>query len=84
MRQQHAAGTDPNTRGRGGDERDENLGRRACQRLDGMMLRDPVALIAEPIDQARQFDRIVKRLRRGGAGGNRSLVDNRKLHHCLQ
>src|SRR5579859_6154165 len=49
MRQHYPTGADANMGSLGGDARDQDFGRRTRERIDGVMLGDPVALVTETI-----------------------------------
>ena len=76
VRQHHAAAAHANRlRGRR-DRADEHLRRRACQRRRGVVLRQPVALVAERLRVAGEVDGVRERLSARGALGDRGLVQN--------
>ena len=74
--QHHAAGADAHVRGHGRDLTDHDLGRGAGDIGKIMMLGDPIALVAEPVGELRQIERIAQgdRTRRGG--GHRRKIEN--------
>ena len=84
VRQHDAARTDADAPGRGGDLADHDLGRRACDRGQVVMLRHPVAVIAEPIGKAREINRVAQRNRAGRAGHDRRKIENRKRDHAAR
>ena len=71
MRQQHAARPDANAGSFRANPGDQNFGRRAGKRHDGVMLRDPIPLVAELVGQAGQLDGIAQRVRRSKSVGHR-------------
>src|SRR5215469_18679369 len=60
MRQHHSAGAHADALGLCTDTRDEDLRRRTRERLGRMVLRDPVALVSEPIGEPRELDGVCK------------------------
>ena len=74
--QHHAAAADPHPAGRGGDRADQDLRRGPGDEPSPVVLGDPVAVVAEPVGQPRQVDRVAQRLRRGRALGDGSLVED--------
>ena len=67
----HAARADSDVRSLGGDSRDHDFGRGACECAGRVMLGDPVALVAETIGEAGELDRVAKRVGSGETGGDR-------------
>ena len=74
----HAAAAHPDTGGRGGDRADQRLGARSGEHRPAVVLGDPVAVIAEPIRQARQIERVLQCLRARGSLGHRRLVEDER------
>ena len=74
--QHHAAGADADVFGHGSDLPDHQIGRGASHRCEVVMLGEPVADKAEPIDMARQVNAVAQR--RGGfcACGNDGKVED--------
>ena len=77
VRQHHAAAADADARRRGGDLRDQDLRRRAREHRRAVMLRDPVALVAERLGVAREIDRVAQRV-----GARRPLRDRRLVENA--
>ncbi len=75
-----AAGTDPHLPGEAGDPGDQDLRRRPGEADRMVMLRQPVAMIAEPVAGLRQLEGLCDGLRRRAALGNRRLVENTGFH----
>ncbi len=61
--QHHAAAAHPDALGRGGDRPDQHLGAGARQHRPTVVLGHPVAVVAQPVGQPRQVDRLVQRTR---------------------
>ncbi|GLU24660.1 hypothetical protein SLE2022_405680 [Rubroshorea leprosula] len=80
MRKHHPARSDADARGGHRHRRDQRLGRgpRECGR--GMVLRQPVAMIAEAIGGAREVDRVAHRLPRVRAGDDGRLIEDGEAH----
>ena len=74
--QHHAAGADPDVLRHRRDLPDHHVGRGARDRGEVVMLGEPVADIAEPIDMARQVDAVAQRRGRLGAGGDDGEVED--------
>ena len=79
--QHHAAGADPDVAGHRGDLPDHQIGRRARDRSQIVMLGQPVPDIAELIDMARQIDAVAQRRRGLGAGGDDGKVEDGERDH---
>ena len=77
--QQHPAGPDADPLGAGRDVTDQHLGRGAGDAADRMVLGDPEAVIAEPLDVAGEDERLSDRL-----GGLDALADRRLLEHGVR
>jgi hypothetical protein len=60
------------------EPRDQDLGRRACERLRAVVLGDPVASKAAPVCKPRELDGVGERLRRRRAGSDGRLIDDGK------
>ena len=67
--------------GRRGDLPDHDVGRRARDRRQVMVLGHPIAREAEPVGEAGEVDRIAQRYRAGGAGGDRRKIEDRERNH---
>ena len=76
IRQQDAAGADAYRRCRGGDARHQYFGTRIRQRLQRVMLREPVAAITEFLRRLRELDRFRHRLRGRMAADDGRLVED--------
>ena len=76
VREHDAAAADPDPAGRRGDRADQDLRRRPGDEPSPMVLGDPVAVVAEPVGQPRQVDRVAQRLRRGRSLRDRGLVED--------
>src|SRR6266403_1432475 len=63
--------------------RDENLRRWTGKCFDGVVLGDPIPLVAETIGCARQLDRVTQSVGRREARGDGRLVEDGQLHHAL-
>src|ERR1700687_5285081 len=83
MREQHPAGANAYSNSFSGHSRDENLGRRTGKGFNGVMLGDPIALVAQTVGCARQVDRVAQRIGGCEPRGDRRLVKDGKLHHAL-
>ncbi len=79
--QHHAAGADAEVFGDRRDLPDHHVGRGARHGSEVVMLGEPVADIAEPIDIACQIDAVAQRGRRPGFGGNDGEVEDGKRDH---
>ena len=79
--QHHAAGADADVFRHRGDLPDHQIGRGARDRCQVVMLGEPVADIAEPIDMARQIDAVAQRRGWLGAGGDDGEVEDGKRDH---
>ena len=64
VREHHAAAAHADLLGGLGHRRDQYLGRGARERGRGVVLGEPVALVAEPLGVAAEVDRVVERLSR--------------------
>jgi hypothetical protein len=78
VRQHDTTGTHADVARLGTEPRDQDLGRRACERLRAVVLGDPVASKAAPVRKARKLDGVGKRLRRRRAGSDGRLIDDGK------
>ena len=76
--QHHPAGADPDPLGRGGERRGEHRRRRARDPGHVVVLGDPVAVIAEPLDRSREVDRVARAPRRGSSPRRRSRGRGRR------
>ncbi len=65
VRQHHATASDANLRCRLGDRADQRLRTRAGEHRAAVVLGNPVAVIAEPVGQAGEIERVAQRLRAG-------------------
>jgi hypothetical protein len=81
VRQHHAAGADPHVFRHGRDLADHDLGRRARDRGQVVMLRDPIARVAEPVGELRKIERVAQRNCAGGAGHDRREIENGEGDH---
>ena len=79
MGQQDSTGADADGRSLRRNPGNQDLRRRAGQRLHGVMLGDPVAGVAQPLGQAGQIDGVVQGVCWSGTGRDRRLVNNGKL-----
>jgi len=70
------SGADADIFGHRGDLPDHQIGRRARDRSQIVMLGQPVADIAEPIDMARQVDAVAKGCSRFGTCGDDGEVED--------
>ena len=84
VRQHHAAGADLHALGQARDAGDQHLGRRAGERLAAVMLGQPVAMIAEPVAELRQLERLAHRVGRRAALADRRLVENAETQPLVQ
>ena len=80
MRQHDAAGADPDPRRLRPDARQQHLRRGTRQQIHGVMLRHPVAVVAQPLHMLCQLDGIRQRLRGRRPLRHRRLVQHRKPH----
>src|ERR1700704_1003219 len=80
MREQYAAGTNANPGNSSGHSRDENLRGWTGKCFDGVVLGDPIPLVAETISRARQLDRVTESVGRREARGDGRLIEYGKLH----
>jgi hypothetical protein len=78
--QHHAAAAHPDPLGARGDRPDQDLRRGARERGRGVVLGDPVAVVAEPVGQLGEVEGAVQRLRRRRALGDRRLVEDAEQH----
>ena len=76
VRQHHAAAADADVLGRGRHLGDQDLGRRAREHRDAVVLGDPVARVAEPVGEPREVDRVLERIPAGQALGDRRLIED--------
>ena len=82
MRQHHAAAADPHPLGDAAEPRDEDFRRGPGEAFRGMMLGDPIAVIAEPVAKLRQLDRLGDRLGGRAAAADRRLIEDGKADHA--
>ena len=76
VRQHHPAGANPNSFGDCRDLADHDIGRRARDRRQVVVLGEPVARIAEPVGVFGKIDRVAQRL-----GGRRACCDGREVEN---
>ena len=79
--QHHAAGADADVLRHRGDLPDHQVRRGARDGSKVVMLGEPIADIAEPIDMARQIDAVAQRRGGFGAGGDDGEVEDGKRDH---
>jgi hypothetical protein len=77
VRQHDPSRPDPDRLGRVREVRDHDRRRRAGYPAQVVMLRDPVALVAESLGVPHEVDRVTKRLRRRPAHDDRCEVEDR-------
>ena len=63
VREHHPAAADPDVRGPGGDLTDQDLGTRPGEGGAGVVLGQPVPLVAKPVGELGQLKRVTKCLR---------------------
>ena len=81
VRQHHAARADAHVRRHRRDLADHDFRRGAGDVRKIMVLGDPVALVAEPVGEPRQIERIAQRHRaRRGRGDGRQIEDRKRDH----
>src|SRR6266436_6952165 len=80
VREQYAAGTNAYPGSFSSHSRDENLRGWTGKCFDGVVLGNPIPLVAEAIGCARQLDRVAQSVGRREARGDRRLVEDGKLH----
>src|SRR5215475_14069706 len=81
VRQHHATRADANVLRDRGDLPDHHVGRRARDGRKIVMLGEPVADIAEPVDMARQIDAVAQRGGRRRGGGDDGEVEDGERYH---
>jgi hypothetical protein len=82
--QHHAAGADAQTGCHGRNLPDHDLGRRARDVRQVVMLGDPIARVAQRIGVAREIEAVVQGLRgRCGRGHRRKIEDGKRRHGHL-
>jgi hypothetical protein len=74
--QQHPAAADAHALRFCAQAREQHLGAGVGERGDGMVLGEPVAVIAERLGMARELESRLDGLRRGAAGEHRGLVED--------
>ena len=67
VREHHPAAADPDVRGPGGDLTDQDLGTRPGEGGAGMVLGQPVTLVAEPVGQTGKVDGVAPAHRPGSS-----------------
>src|SRR6266478_2600335 len=80
VREQYAAGANANPGSFSGHSCNENLRGRTGKCFDGVVLGNPIPLVAEAIGCARQLDRVTQSVGRREARGDGRLVQDGKLH----
>ena len=81
VRQHHAARADAHVRRDRRDLPDHDVGRGAGDVREIVVLGDPVALVAEPVGETRQIERVAQRHRaRRGGGDGRQIEDGKRDH----
>ena len=83
VRQHDAAGADADAGRAGGDMGERHRGRRAGDAGQVVMLGHPVAPVAEPLDMAREVERIAQRLAGVAAFGDRGEIENGEWDHLM-
>ena len=78
MRQHHAGAADADAAGGRGDGGDQDLGRGASLAGGGMVLGEPVALVAEGLAVLGEGDALADRVIRAAAGDDGGLVEDGK------
>jgi hypothetical protein len=74
--QHDAAAADAEARGGGGDRADQHLRRGPGDQPSPMVLGDPIAVVAEPIGELGEVDRVAQRPRRADPLRHRRLVED--------
>ena len=77
---QHAAGADAQAARFRAQPCEQDLGARVGERRDGMVLGEPVAVIAQLVGAARERERFLDRPARAEPADDRGLVQDRQLH----
>ncbi len=81
VRQHHAARADAHMRRYRRDLPDHDFGRGTGDVRQIVVLGDPIALVAEPVGEPRQIERIAQRHRPGrGRGDGRQIEDGKRDH----
>ena len=80
MAQHHAAGTDPQMPGLGGNPGNQDLGRGAGEAGQAVMLGKPIAVVAEPIDMPGELECFMHSVGRRNPLADRRLVEDAELH----
>ena len=78
VREHHPAAADADPLGGRGDRPDQGLGARPGEHRPAVVLGHPVAVVAEPVRELREVDRVAQRLRARGALGDGGLVEHRE------
>ena len=81
VRQHDAARADPHARRHRSDLPDHEVGRRARDRRQVVMLGKPVTRIAEPVGKLRQIEAVAQRGGTRAGRGHKRQVENRKREH---
>jgi len=76
MRQQHPARADADAPRRGAQRAEQHLGRAAANERNGVMLRHPIAVIAQRVGMTRHRHRVGEDLRRATIVVAQRLVEN--------
>src|SRR6185503_16883961 len=83
VRQQHATRADADALRLGAQAREQDFGTGVAERGDGVVLGEPVAVVAECVGAARELERLVDRLRGAVARNDRRLVEDGQFHRCI-
>ena len=79
VREHHAAAADADPLGGRRHRAGQHLRRRAGER-EAVVLGEPVAVVAEPVGEPREVERVLQRLRPRDTLGNRRLVEHAEPH----
>src|SRR5579863_6951466 len=81
MAQHYAARADSQMLCRAGYLSHHDLGGRASEARRAVMLGQPIAAVAQPIDMAGKFDGFQQRIARGDTLTHRRLIEDAELEH---
>src|SRR5262249_32698255 len=63
--------------------REQHLGARVGERGDGVVLGEPVTVVAERVGAAREGERLLDRTTRAEAADHRRLIEDREPHRAM-